>query len=262
MEIYIDVKEHLTRLLEQEDTDGDNKITVEDKGPKCFKLKSTVGKLFEVTGTYFLSNLLQELVICQQAGDNVAAIQSEKLFEEPVNRISRMIREYYWDGLTRRLDEGGIEKSLSDTKTESGESLIYVPFGDKDAIEYYDRVARENPDLRLKVIKLPEHITPDYVRSINDKPGILSLALEKDRDGNFRGKPYVVPGGRFNEFYGWDSYFESIGLIIDGRVDLAKAMVDNFIYEINHYGKILNANRSYYLTRSQPPFLTTMAFSV
>ncbi len=58
--------------------------------------------------------------------------------------------------------------------------------------------------------------------------------------------------------YGWDSYFESIGLIVDGRVDLAKAMADNFQYEIEYYGKILNANRSYYLTRTQPPFYSSL----
>ena len=57
--------------------------------------------------------------------------------------------------------------------------------------------------------------------------------------------------------YGWDSYFEALGLLMDGRVDLAKAMVDNFVYQITHYRKILNANRTYYLTRSQPPFLTS-----
>lgn len=68
----------------------------------------------------------------------------------------------------------------------------------------------------------------------------------------------MIQGGRFNEFYGWDSYFEALGLLVDGRMELARAMVDNFCYEIEHYGKILNANRSYYLTRSQPPFLTDM----
>jgi alpha,alpha-trehalase len=62
--------------------------------------------------------------------------------------------------------------------------------------------------------------------------------------------------------YGWDSYFEALGLLEDGRTDLAKGMVDNFIYELTYYGKILNANRSYYLTRSQPPFLTSMALAV
>ncbi|CAG8764829.1 747_t:CDS:2, partial [Acaulospora morrowiae] len=62
--------------------------------------------------------------------------------------------------------------------------------------------------------------------------------------------------------YGWDSYFETLGLAVDGRIDLARGMVENFVYEITHYGKILNANRSYYLTRSQPPFLTDMAMKV
>jgi alpha,alpha-trehalase len=71
-----------------------------------------------------------------------------------------------------------------------------------------------------------------------------------------------VPGGRFNEMYGWDSYFIQVGLLMDGETELAKNMADNFLYQIEHYGKILNANRSYYLTRSQPPFLTQMVLGV
>lgn len=69
---------------------------------------------------------------------------------------------------------------------------------------------------------------------------------------------YVVPGGRFNEMYGWESYFILLGLLKDGRVDFARGMVENFFFEIEHYGSILNANRTYYLTRSQPPFLSSM----
>ena len=75
-------------------------------------------------------------------------------------------------------------------------------------------------------------------------------------------RPYVVPGGRFNEMYGWDSYFIQLGLLRDGELALAKDMADNFLYEIRNYGKILNANRTYYLTRSQPPFLTAMLLGV
>ena len=74
--------------------------------------------------------------------------------------------------------------------------------------------------------------------------------------------PYVVPGGRFNEMYGWDSYFIEVGLIRDAEIDLAKSMTDNFLYEVDDYGKVLNANRTYYLTRSQPPFLTEMILGV
>lgn len=82
------------------------------------------------------------------------------------------------------------------------------------------------------------------------------------KEKTLKGRPFVVPGGRFNEFYGWDSYMESLGLILNDKVDLAKSMVLNFCFCIKHYGKILNATRSYYLCRSQPPFLTDMALRV
>ncbi len=73
---------------------------------------------------------------------------------------------------------------------------------------------------------------------------------------------YVVPGGRFNEMYGWDSYFIILGLLRDNREELARGMVENFFFEIEHYGAVLNANRTYYLTRSQPPFLSSMVLAV
>lgn len=73
---------------------------------------------------------------------------------------------------------------------------------------------------------------------------------------------YVVPGGRFNEMYGWDSYFINLGLLASGRVQQAQFMVDNHLYQVEHYGRVLNANRTYYLTRSQPPFLASMVADV
>ena len=73
---------------------------------------------------------------------------------------------------------------------------------------------------------------------------------------------YIVPGGRFNEMYGWDSYFILLGLEAEHREKLATGIVDNFLFEIEHYGGVLNANRTYYLTRSQPPFLTSMIRAV
>lgn len=69
---------------------------------------------------------------------------------------------------------------------------------------------------------------------------------------------YIVPGGRFNEIYYWDSYFTMLGLEESGRHDLAVALVDNFAYLIERYGHIPNGNRSYYLSRSQPPFFAAM----
>src|SRR3954453_22619604 len=109
---------------------------------------------------------------------------------------------------------------------------------------------------------LAEHLSPAAWKTIDLKrlpenslsvaiPGLLYLP-----------RPYVVPGGRFNEMYGWDSYFIQVGLLRDNKLDLAKDMADNALYEVKHYGKVLNANRTYYLSRSQPPFLTEMVLGV
>ena len=72
--------------------------------------------------------------------------------------------------------------------------------------------------------------------------------------------PYVVPGPRFNEMYNWDTAFVVRGLLKDEKFDLAKAFVDNMLYQVEHYGTILNGNRTYYYdsnkSRSQPPLLT------
>lgn len=69
---------------------------------------------------------------------------------------------------------------------------------------------------------------------------------------------YIVPGGRFSEIYYWDSYFSMLGLIEDGRRDLARDMVANIADLIRDYGHMPNGNRSYYLSRSQPPFFSAM----
>ena len=69
---------------------------------------------------------------------------------------------------------------------------------------------------------------------------------------------YIVPGGRFQEIYYWDSYFTLEGLLADGRDDLAKSMVDNFSFLIDSIGFIPNGTRDYYETRSQPPFYALM----
>jgi alpha,alpha-trehalase len=70
--------------------------------------------------------------------------------------------------------------------------------------------------------------------------------------------PYVVPGGRFRELYYWDSYFTMLGLQADGRHDLALDMLKDFAFEIDCYGHVPNGNRTYYLSRSQPPFFSLM----
>ena len=69
---------------------------------------------------------------------------------------------------------------------------------------------------------------------------------------------YIVPGGRFNEIYYWDSYFTQLGLKAHGLYEVIRSMVDNFAWMIDRFGFIPNGNRTYFLGRSQPPFFSMM----
>ena len=266
----VDVAPTLDSLLTEEDTDNDNKITIEDhhiprtnRGDKQFWFSTTGGRRIEIVGTYYLSNLLQELSLARNAHRDTVTLRAERIFEQPSDRLSRQIRELFWNGLTRRLDEEGLPKIFADPKAASldGRHYVFVAPNDTQAFRYYSDIAGRHPDWKMEVVRLPETVTGAYVRNLDGYHGILSLALRKT-DGKTTAVPFVVPGGRFNEMYGWDSYFITLGLLQDGAIDLARSMVDNALYEIVHYGAILNANRTYYLTRSQPPFFTSMLLAV
>jgi alpha,alpha-trehalase len=69
---------------------------------------------------------------------------------------------------------------------------------------------------------------------------------------------FIVPGGRFREIYYWDSYFTMLGLQESHKTKIIQNMIDNFAYLIDKYGFIPNGSRTYYLTRSQPPFFSMM----
>ncbi|KAJ6103199.1 alphaalpha-trehalase nth1 [Penicillium sp. IBT 16267x] len=268
----IDVDQTLHSLLQREDTDNNMQITIEDLGAKVFSVGTAASSgynKFDLRGTYMLSNLLQELTIAKDYGRKHIILDEARLSENPVARLSRLIHNSFWNALTRRIDGSNIEVAGKDPKdwTSDPRPRIYIPPGAEEQYEYYTNIAKAHPELRLDVRVLDANITPQYVMSLSSKPGLLALAMEKKYDEKtkkteYAGVPFVVPGGRFNELYGWDSYMISLGLLVSDRVDLAKAMVVNFCFEIKHYGKILNANRSYYLTRSQPPFLTDMALRV
>jgi alpha,alpha-trehalase len=244
------VDETMHDLLAGYDTDGDKRITKDDAPQKDYFMVSTKGDTVILRNTYYISNLLQELAIANDSALDNLLISLRQIQEPPAERISRRIKTQFWDDLTRTIDEEGINRIAADEKMHDNHQRIYVPYADTTGIDYFMELQQRNR--KLEVVILPPVVTPEYVRSINNRPGILSLKIE-----NGKGVPFVVPGGRFNEMYGWDSYFEGIGLLLDHRVDLAKAMVDNFCYQIKYYGKILNANRSYYLTRTQPPFLSS-----
>jgi alpha,alpha-trehalase len=150
-----------------------------------------------------------------------------------------------WDTLTRSMTDC---HSLVDIKVTAN-PILYMPAETPAPPE----VSALSEKCHVRIASLPQHIEKlgDVRPEQLPAAGLLYLP-----------NPYVVPGGRFNEMYGWDSFFILLGLEADHREALAKGMVDNFLFEIEHYGAVLNANRTYYLTRSQPPFLTSMIRAV
>jgi alpha,alpha-trehalase len=158
------------------------------------------------------------------------------------------IREYIasgWDSLTRSLADC---KTIVDPKLAAA-SVLYIPadFEVPAAVQQLRKQCNVQTQHLPMVIHNLGEVDPGKI----DPAGLLYLPSK-----------YVVPGGRFNEMYGWDSYFIIRGLVRDKRLDLAQGMVENFFFEIEHYGAVLNANRTYYLTRSQPPFLSSMILTV
>jgi alpha,alpha-trehalase len=159
------------------------------------------------------------------------------------------IRQYIsdgWNTLTRSLSECS---NVVDSKLAASQSVLYFPadFAVPPTMDTLQKRCSFQIKHLPKKIEVPGEIDPGTL----GEQGLLYLE-----------HPYVVPGGRFNEMYGWDSYFIIRGLVRDNRVELARDMVENFFFEIAEYGEVLNANRSYYLSRSQPPFLTSMIYSV
>ena len=178
----------------------------------------------------------------------VTAIAGQGL---PDDALLGRVRDYIkdsWTTLTRSNRD--LPQALPDPKMPPPPGqpwLLYIAPGEaRERIEAEVRaVFRDDASKRVAIRTLPRNVL-----SIREH-GLLYLP-----------RPYVVPGGRFNEMYGWDSYFIQVGLLRDNELQRARDMVENFLYEITRYGTILNANRSYFLSRSQPPFLTRMILGV
>ena len=227
-------------------------------------LASKTSQEIYIKGNYALANLLQELFLAKQRGEKYLAIKSDQLTQDPVHRLERLIQQHWWNNLTRTIDANGIAKAALDPKTNVAEvstRRVYIPFDAPEQFFYFTKIAEDYPSLHLDVQWLPGgELTSAFIHSLDSKPGLLALEMEEaaDAKGGLKGLPFIVPGGRFNELYNWDSAFCAWGML-KSHTSLVKSIIRHFSFEIKYYGKICNANRSYYLGRAQPPFLTDLA---
>ena len=164
--------------------------------------------------------------------------------KKAIRRVLEHI-DLMWDQL--KFNSSDIFNHHIDTKlpiTSTKDSVLYYSSKEKKT-DIIQSINQTNPGLDIDFDKKLLPITT--ISSSIQPSGLIYLPHD-----------YIIPGGMFNEMYGWDSFFIIVGLVESGAIDLALGMANNLLYMVEHFGKILNANRTYYLNRSQPPLLANV----
>jgi len=155
MTFMVDVEKTINHILSHEDTDGDKRITILDRGPKTIFLKTSNSEGYSthaVTGTYAVSLLLQELALAQELGISTLALNKEMLKENPVDRLSRLIKHLYWKNLARTVDFDGLVTIAKDPKASGKTPNIYIPHDDEMAWQYFQAITSQSSSFSVKVL--------------------------------------------------------------------------------------------------------------
>ena len=189
---------------------------------------------------------------------NTPSSISSRLYVVPLwDSLIHSVCRLGWSSLTREFSVRGLSENVfGDDKVTTDDCIVYV--GNSQELTSFLSWADNS---HIRVLVLPE------ISSVKDfaalRPGLL--AIQQD-------EKFLVPGGRFNEMYGWDSFFIACGLLAsitsdpgcDALVvfDTVLSILRHLVYQINTFGKIHNANRSYFVNRSNPPFLTSLILEI
>ncbi|CAF1686994.1 unnamed protein product, partial [Adineta ricciae] len=160
-----------------------------------------------------------------------------------------------------------LAKVFNDSKTFC--DVISWRLTPKKILECY-RKEKSKPNFDLPSFVF-EHFVPPNATTVESKDctieehcrrlwPLLTRSPTKEKFSSFIDvpHPFVVPGGRFREFYYWDTYFTMLGLVRSNEIELANNMLENFAHLIRTIGHIPNGNRYYYRGRSQPPYFVLM----
>ncbi|MDY7226273.1 trehalase family glycosidase [Hyalangium rubrum] len=240
------------------DLDRDGCITARDaERARASNLRFAVdiqlgpGVRLELAGPERLAHAADVLAeeILEGRGD-VPGLPVARMLERRTVALRRLV-DQSWGGLVRRSDRiDSLKEALRVMPVQSpdGRQRVYVPAGDKKALK---KLRAQAVRTGIEVVALrPPREAADWQR-LNQEPGMAYLP-----------RPYIVPGGRFVQMFGWDSYFNGRGAMASGRVELARDMLENQLYAIEHYGKIPNSNLGYHLSRTQPPLMPRLALEV
>ena len=195
-------------------------------------------------------------IFCQ--GNLLRTVQMARIFNDSKTFVDMRMQKDEADvlqaykALPSRASKEEVIKFVLDNFHRVGHDLEeWSPPDWKENPDVIDRI--KDPNLKDFASKL-NGLWKKLGRKISDearkKPERSSLILVPN--------PFIVPGGRFREFYYWDSYWVVNGLLVCGMKDTVKGMIDNFIELVKTYGFVPNGGRIYYTNRSQPPFLIPM----
>ncbi len=241
------------------DLDGDGRLTARDaERARELGLRFAVdlelgpGVRLELAGAERLSHAADVFAeeILEGRGD-APGLPVERMLVSRTAAL-RGLLDRGWDGLVRRSDRAeDLKKALQvmPVKDPEGRQRVYVPARDRKALKRLRAEARRSGGLEVAPLQRPRG-DEDW-RTLMREPGMLYLP-----------RPYIVPGGRFVQMFGWDSYFNARGALASGRPELARDLLENQLYEIEHYGKIPNSNLSYHLSRTQPPLMPRLALDL
>lgn len=208
-------------------------------------MKKTIG-LFSLIG-YLLAAVAQSPATPDKIyGDLFHQVQMSKVFPDGKTFVDcipkRAPKDIMYDYGLRKGPQLDLKKFVEENFELPHTPQINYVTREKDVVMHIKNlwgVLRREPDITP--------VSPPMGSAVREGTSLLPLPY-----------PYIVPGGRFREIYYWDSYFTMLGLKESGETTMIENMVKNFAYLIDTYGHIPNGNRTYYLSRSQPPFFALM----
>ena len=224
--------------------------------PSRVRLSETMRRLRRSSSTPDLSKVCSSPIFC--TGKLLHTIQMSNLYKDSKTFVDMATRLSEQEVLSN-FEKLGEEPSIDELKTfvndnfhESGFDLVKVEPKDwHENPPFLHRITDERMSnfgryLNCKWKMLLRNF--DYTK-IDEKSATTALCTKNS---------FIVPGGRFIEYYYWDTYWIVEGLLSSGMVHTTRGIIENFLEIVKKHGFVPNGSRAYYLNRSQPPLLTQM----